>query len=326
MRGSISWRQDLTALLYLAPFLAVFAVFIAWPVVYSFWISLHRVTIYTDFYDLFNDMQWAGFANYYWVLSDPVFWWSVILTVIYAALTIFGGIALSLTLALALRRAKAGIGLMRAGFFLPNVFDIFVVGVIWLMLYTPRSGIVSQLLDTFGADALAERGVLATAWLTLPGIALAVILKNAGFGMVLFIVSLNNINPSVFEAADVDGASPTQKFKMITLPLLRPTILFLAITGLVVSLNSFGEIYAMTDAKGGGAIQFSDEAPIYTPEGVGHAAFGDATLQSAKISAFHLYKTFEESSYGRAAAISFVLLVIALMISWLNFKLLKPQT
>jgi ABC-type sugar transport system permease subunit len=304
----ITLRQNLAVIPYLAPFMAVFAVFIAWPVVYSFWISLHRTTIYSDFYNLFGTMQSVGLANYHKILADPIFWWSVLLTFFYAGLTIAGGMAMSLALAMLLRRPGRGTGLMRAGFFLPNVFDVFVVGVIWLLLYNPNGGLISLILHAVGAHDLAGKGLLNIPWLTLPAIAFAMILKNAGFGMILFLTSLNNINESIFEAAKVDGASGMQTFFKITLPLLRPTILFLTITGLVGSLNAFAEIYALTDATGGASIQV-----------------GSHTLQSARISAFHLFQLFNESNYGEAAAVSFILLAIALLISGINYKLLAVK-
>ncbi len=134
------------------------------------------------------------------------------------------------------------------------------------------------------------------------------VLKNAGFGMILFLTSLNNLNQSVFEAADVDGASSRQKLMYITIPMLRPIILFLSITGMMATLNAFAEIYAMTDDTGGTSVE----------------VFGN-TLQSARISGYHLYKVFDTSMYGQAAAISFLLLIVALVISFINFKVLTPK-
>lgn len=304
-RERITLRHDLAALPFLAPFLLVFAVFIAWPVFYSFWISLHRVTLYSDFYDLFGSMEYVGLGNYGRILTDPIFWWSVLLTFGYAGLTIAGGLVLSLALALALNKAGTWLGFMRAGFFLPNVFDIFVVGVIWLLLYNPNGGLVSRLLETAGLGGVASEGILNNPWLTLPAIAFAMILKNAGFGMILFLASLNNINRSIYEAAEVDGASAPQVLYYVTLPLLKPIILFLIIAGMVGSLNAFAEIFALTDATGGSSVQL-----------------GEQTLQSARISAFHLFMLFNTSAYGEAAAVSFVLLAIALVISVINFKVL----
>ncbi len=307
-RERISLRENLAAIPFILPFLVVFALFIGYPLFYSLFLSFHKATIFSDFYNVFGTMQYVGFGNYRKILTEPVFLFSILLTLVYALLIIGPGIALSLTLALMLNRKSRSAAFMRSGFFLPNVFDIYVVGVIWLMIYNPRGGIVSPILGFFGFESLASNGVLNNAWLTLPAIALVMVLKNAGFGMILFLTSLNNISESIFEAADVDGASGWQKLVHITIPMLRPTILFLSITGLVGALNAFAEIYALTDDTGGTSLEI-----------------GDTTLRSANVSGYHLFKVFNESMYGEAAAISFVLLAIAIVIAWINFRVLNPR-
>ncbi|MDK2972637.1 MAG: fructooligosaccharide transport system permease protein [Candidatus Sumerlaeota bacterium] len=307
-REHISIRQDLEAAPFLLPFMAVFVVFIGYPLFYSLFISLYRVTIYSDFYDLFGTMEFVGLGNYVRIFQDPVFLWSIFLTMVYALLMIAPGIAMSLALALMLNRKRRGFALLRSGFFLPNVFDIYVVGVIWLLIYNPKGGLFSVLLHWAGVHGLADSGVLNNPWLVLPAIALVMVLKNAGFGMILFLTSLNNISSSIFEAADVDGANPWQKLVHITIPMLKPTILFLSITGLVGSLNAFAEIYALTDDTGGTSVRVLD-----------------TTLQSGRISGYHLFKVFNESMYGEAAAISFVLLGIAIVVAFINFKVLSPK-
>lgn len=296
------------ALPFVLPFMVVFGIFIAYPLFYSLWLSFHRVTIFSDFYDTFGTMTWVGAENYAVILASVEFWWAVAATFVYACLTIVPGIALSLFLALMLNRRMRGLGLMRSGFFLPNVFDIYVVGIVWLLLYSPGTGLVSQALAWFGSTDLARQGVLDNPWLTLPAISLAMVLKNAGFGMILFLVSLNNINPSIMEAADVDGASWWQKLTSVTIPLLRPMILFLVVTGTVGAINAFAEIYAMTNDSGGVPIEVMGE-----------------TVRSARTGGYHLFKIFDDGRYGVAAAVSFLFMIIALVISYANFRLLRSS-
>ncbi|MCB2154561.1 sugar ABC transporter permease [bacterium] len=304
----ISFKKDLAALPFLLPFMAIFLVYIAWPLVYSFYLSLLRTDIYSSWYDRFGTMRFVGLQNYIEILQDPVFLFSILLTFIYAILTIFPTMALSLFLAITLNRKTKGFGIFRSGFFIPNVFDIYVVGVIWLFLYNPNAGLFVKIADMIGLDSLAQQGFLNNPKLTLPCVALAMVLKNAGFGMILFLTALNNISTSIFEAAEVDGATKWQQLVHVTVPLLRPIILFLSITGMVGTLNAFSEIYAMTDNTGGASIQIA-----------GH------TLQSGRISGYHLFRVFDDSYYGQAAAISFVLLAIALVIAYFNFKFLSPK-
>ena len=271
---------------------------------------MHEVTVYSDFYNLFGTMNFVGLRNYERLIVDPIFWWSVMLTFAYALLTIIPGMIMSLALAMLLNNKMRGMGLMRSGFFLPNVFDVYVVGVIWLLLYNPQGGIFSAILRAIGLGDLGNQGLLANPYLTLPAIALAMILKNAGFGMILFLTSLNNINESIFEAADVDGATPWQKLIHVTIPMLRPIIFFLGITGMVGSLNAFAEIFAMTDASGGTSV-----TPVE----------GGPTFQSARISGFYLYQVFAASRYGEAAAMSFLLLIIAVSISAAGYLITRRR-
>ncbi len=307
-RPRITLRQDLAALPFLAPFFAVFLLFIAYPIFYSLWLSVHQVTIFSDFYDIFGTMTYVGLENYAHILTSVQFWWAVGATFIYAVLTIIPGIALSLFLALMLNRRLMGLGVMRSGFFIPHVFDIYVVGIVWLLLYYPGSGLVSRFIAMIGASETARQGVLDNPMLTLPAITFAMVLKNAGFGMILFLVSLNNINPSIIEAADVDGASRRQKLFHVIIPLLRPMILFLVVTGTVGSINAFAEIYAMTNDTGGVPVEVLGE-----------------TVQSARTGGYHLFRTFDEGRYGEAAAVSFVFMIFALVISFINFRLLRSS-
>jgi ABC-type sugar transport system permease subunit len=120
--------------------------------------------------------------------------------------------------------------------------------------------------------------------------------------MVLFLAALQNIPQAVYEAADIDGASEWQKFWNITVPLLKPIIVFMGITGVIGALNAFTEIYAMT--SGGPQV-----------------VIGGETVGSTSVAGYYLYKQFESGNYGYAAAISYMLLIITLGITWLQQRL-----
>lgn len=356
---------------FLAPFLVVFAVFLAWPVLYSMWLSLHKVTIFTDWFDVFGDMalaDYGGFGNYVKILTeDTRFWWSLAFTFYYGALTIPTGLVLSLTLAILLTNKLKGTSAYRSAFFLPNVLDILVVGIIWVLIYSPEFGLLENAVAAAinaAAGALSFLGLLGTAeafaatvrhfllglalqaelflpsyafenvvadgyrmfaasWGTslfpqggllghpatvLPAIALAMILKGAGFGMVLFLTSIQNIPGSIYEAADIDGATTFQQIRYITLPLLKPIFAFLVITGTMACLNAFSEVYAMTNSTGGPTTQLMA-----------------TTVKTANLSGFYLFTNFQRGRYGYAAALSFVLLVIALLVSTVSMRVLRTD-
>lgn len=291
---------------FITPFLLVAAVFLLYPVAYSFYLSLRETGLYASWFDEFGDMRYVGFANYQLLLNSPVFWYSLLATALYALLFIPASIAASLLLALILQDTRLRFRrTFRALFFLPHVFDVFVVGIIWLLLYNPAQGPVAWFFRQLGVTWFTENGFVDNPITILPSIAFAMILKGMGFGMVLFLAALNNIPESVFEAADIDGASGSKRLWYITIPLVRPMILFLSITGLVGVLNSFTEFYALTNATGGPGFKF-----------FGH------TVQAARVSGLHLFRMFDESFYGSAAAMSFLLLIGAMVIAWVNFRVL----
>lgn len=379
-------RDTLTAYILLAPFLILFVIFLGYPVCYSAVMSCGKVTLTTDWYRVFQDMAWCGLDNYRRLFTaDPEFWWSLVLTLVYAALTIPLGIALSLGLALLLSNRVKGVAFFRGAFFLPNVLDPLVVGVLWTLICAPQYGLMEVMLragarvagiDVPATGALFPGGFLGNPWTVLPVIALAMVLKGAGFGMILFLTAIQNIPGDLYEAADLDGASAWDKLVHITLPFVKPIILFMLITGVTGSLNAFTEIYAMTGGEGGPAT----EVNLPTGEGFVHlaawfaawvAAAGIAGLfvrwakdvaglkgerdpwiprgamlvalliaairapyigtpvrftgRAASVSGFYLFKTFERGDYGYAAAIAFVLMAVALLISAVNMRLMRQE-
>ncbi|MCK5683191.1 sugar ABC transporter permease [bacterium] len=301
-------KENLVSYLFLAPFLLVYIVFLAYPVIYSFFLSFHKVSIYTDMFDVFRELKFVGFSNYIQIITkDYNFWWSLVLTFFYAIMTIPAGIFLSLFLAIMLNNKLKGKTFFRAAYFLPNVLDMFVIGTIWVFIYAPTFGIIVRVLNFFGITYFNSTGLLGNPYTALASIGFAMVLKGCGFGMILFLVALQNIPESVYEAAKIDGANWWQELKHITIPLLKPVFLFLIVTGIMAGLNAFTEIYAMTNSSGGPNIVIAGK-----------------TMGATSISGFYLWKQFDFGRYGYAASISYVMLAIALTLTYINFKIIKP--
>ncbi len=300
-------RDSILSYLFLLPFLVVFGVFLLYPIFYSLILSFHKNTIYSDFYNVFADMQFVGFRNYVDLLHDPEFWWSLVLTVYYALLTIPAGIAMALLLALLLNNKLAGKGFFRGAFFLPNVLDMLVIGIIWTLIYAPKYGLLSFLGRMLDIPVLADAKFMSEPWTVLPAIAFAMVLKGSGFGMILYLTAIQNIPSSIYEAADLDGAGWWDKVRHITWPMVKPITLFLVVTGVLGSLNAFTEIYAMT-GTGGPNVSV-----------LGH------TVGASRISGFYLFQKFRDGQYGDAAAVSYLLLVVAISVSLLNVKFLQAK-
>ena len=157
-------RETIVSYLFLAPFLTVFAIFLAWPVLYSLYLSFHKVTIFSDWFNIFGDMKlcdYGGFGNYVHILTeDKRFWWSLVFTAYYGLLTIPTGLFVSLTLAILLNNKLKGTSFFRSAYFLPNVLDILVIGIIWVLIYSPEFGLLENGLNTILQTVGSILGVL----------------------------------------------------------------------------------------------------------------------------------------------------------------------
>jgi ABC-type sugar transport system permease subunit len=298
-------RDNLTAYAFLAPFLVIFAVFLAFPVLYSIFLAVHEPP--ADSFDVFSNLRFVGLANFVRLFQDARFWWSVLMTLYYAALIVPSGIAASLALALLLNNRLKGVRAYRSAFFLPYVLDMLVVGIVWTLIYSPHVGVLVRFLSAIGITAFTERGFLGMPATAMPAVVLTNVLKGAGFGMVLYLSAIQNIPASLHEAAEIDGAGAWQRFRSITLPLLKPITLFMVVVGTIGALNAFVDVYAMT--SGGPNVDVGGKA-----------------LGVTWVTGYYVFDTFyTQWRLGYAAAMSYVLLALAVLISLTNRRFLRSE-
>ncbi|GAA2794185.1 carbohydrate ABC transporter permease [Crossiella cryophila] len=235
-------RHRLPPILLLFVFVpfAVEAFWVFWPALQGFYLSLTS-------WDGVSPPTWAGFDNYAELFSDPTFGTAFANTAIW--LVLFGGISAAggLALAMLLQRERKGVGFYRAALFTPVVFSLVATSLIWQGLYQP-DGLVNSLLDTVGL------GDWQRSWLADPDTALYALLAPAlwrqlGYVMVLYLAGLKGIDPALYEAAKLDGASPWQQFRYVTWPQLRPVNSVILSVIVIDSLRSFDVVWSMT--KGG---------------------------------------------------------------------------
>jgi multiple sugar transport system permease protein len=254
----------------------------------------------------------VGMENYREVLSDPVFYTSLLNTA-YMVLQVPLGMAVSLAIALLLNRAIRGIGAYRAAFYLPVVMPIVATSILWIWLLNPSFGLINAALSWLygtpiihGIEWLISRFTSEPftfglpLWLQDPGWSKpSLILMNlwkAGGGMIIWLAGLQSIPGELYEAASIDGAGPWRRFKNITLPMLSPFILFNLIIGLIGTMQIFSEAFIMT---AGGPV--------------------DSTL----FYAYYLFKqAFQFFRMGYASALAWILFVIILALTlvqlWLS--------
>ena len=270
---------------FAAPALAAIALFFFVPVVASLGLSLTDFDIYA-LADLRN-LRFVGLRNYSDLLRDPVFWTALRNTAFFVAVGGPLSVATSLAAALLLQsRLVRWKGLFRTLYFLPVVTTLVAVAVVWRYLYHPRVGLLNF--------ALGALGVAPVDWLGDPRFALLALIvlavwKNFGFNMVIFVAGLQAIPERLYEAARLDGASASQQFRHVTLPMLLPTTSFVLVMTLIGHFQLFAEPYVMT--QGG-------------PE--------DATRSLVLL----MYEQgFRWWSLGQASAIAFVLFGIILAVT-----------
>ena len=239
--------SPLTAYLFLAPYLVLFGVFVLAPILYGLWISLH------DWDFLLPGKPFVGQQNYVDLftpgstVSGP-FWASMRATAIFTVLSVPLLVVLPLLVAIPLARKFPGRNFFRAVIFAPYVLGVAVIGILWRYLLDSNVGVIATVLDRFGIDS--------PPWLTdTPWVWAALVIPTIwwtlGYNMVIFLAGLQDISRELYEAADMDGASPVQQFFNVTLPGLRPVMIFVVTITLLASANLFGQSYIITQGQPG---------------------------------------------------------------------------
>jgi multiple sugar transport system permease protein len=237
---------------------------------------------------------WAGGANYQQLASDSRFWNALRNTAVYTAGVVPVGLLLSLLAAMALAQPIRGRALFRAAFFLPVVTSFAVIAIVWQFLLNQDIGIIAYWSRMVGLPSAAWLN--SPVW-ALPAVIIVGIWKGLGFNMVILLAGLLGIPETYYEAASIDGAGPFIRFFQITLPMLRPTALFVLVMAVIGSFQVFDQVYVMT--RGG---------PLFSTE---------------TIVTYLYHQGFELYQMGYASAIAVVLFVILLIVTFFQLKFLR---
>ena len=289
------WRDDLVGWAFAAPFVILFLVFLAFPIVASFALSFTSFGIR----DLQNPIgaTFVGLKNYADLLSDPKFWTSLLNTVYFVVVGVPITLALGLLIASALDRGITRFRTaFRVGYYLPVITSIVAIAVVWRFLLNPDVGLVNMMLGSLGIQGPAW---LADPVLAMPSIIAMAVWRNLGFAMIVFLAGMQAIPAVLYEAASIDGAGRRQQFRYVTLPMLRPTVLFMTVITTIGYLQLFEEPFVMT---GGGPL--------------------DKTLS---VTMYMYQQGFTFFHQGYASAIAYVLFVIVAIVAFLQFKFLRSD-
>jgi multiple sugar transport system permease protein len=234
---NLKTREIIAAYLFLAPFLLFFSVFVVRAVFNAVQLSFYNWLILPPTADF------IGLDNYQELLADAVWWESLENTLIFTVLTVVGTTIVALAAAVAVTRPIKGAGFFRVMLYMPSLFSVGAVGLIWVWLLNSQFGIINYGLSFIGIRPVNWLG---DPNLVIPALSLTTIWWGFGFPMLIFIAGLQGIPESLYEAARIDGASDRQVFFNITLPLLRPTILFVTVTGVISHFQVYGQPFIMT--------------------------------------------------------------------------------
>ncbi|HET9851962.1 MAG TPA: sugar ABC transporter permease [Candidatus Limnocylindrales bacterium] len=284
--------RRLTPYLFLTPALALIATFLVYPIVAVFYYS------FLD-YNIVSAPTFVGLENYQRLLGDATFFKALTHSVIYLAVTPTI-IALSVALAIVVNRRLRGIHIFRALYYVPAVSGTIAIGIAWRWLFD-RNGFINSALITVG---LLDEPVQ---WLTEPDMVLPIamlltIWAGIGYYAVIFLAGLQNIPEELYDAAMIDGCSNVRKHWYVSIPGLRPQITFVAVISSLAAIKVFDEIYVLTGRTGG-------------------------ILDSGVTVVFYLWKqAFVLNHAGYASAIAIVLLVMTLLFSIVNIRILERRT
>lgn len=278
-------RNMRNGLLFISPWMIGFLVFTLYPVCSSFYYSL------TD-YNMISTPNFIGFSNYFALFQDSTFLTALGNTAYMIVIGISFITVSTVTIAILLNNKNLkGLSVFRVVFFLPTLVPTVVLSVLWIWILDPQSGVVNSLL---GYAGIQGPGWLADPHWTKPGF-LLMFLWGAGNTIIIYLAGLQDISPSLYEAASLDGANAFQKAWHVTIPMLKPVIVFNVITGMIGTFQSFAESFIMTN---GGP----DNSSLFY--------------------ALYLYRNaFQYFKIGYASAMGWILLVISLICTILLLRL-----
>lgn len=286
MTGRSRW----STFILLSPWIVTFIAFSLYPVGYSLYLSFTK-------YDPLAGIspQFIGLSNYVEIMNDPTFWQAVKNTVIFVVGTIPVTTAIAIILAVFLNQKIKFRSFFRASYFVPVMTSVVVISTIFTYIYSPY-GLLNSLLNLFG---ITGKNWLLSTNFALPAIMVMMIWASFGYYTVLFLAGLQNIPEEIYESAAIDGANTVQTFFRITLPLLRPMLIFALVINTIRSFQVFSQIFVMT--QGG-------------------------PLGSTRTIVYYLYNMgFQKFRMGYASGIAYLLFILILVFSVIQMKSLSYE-
>ncbi len=284
--GTRPWFQP--AWLFVAPSLAIMLVFIVFPIFKSLWFSFHDWKIGADV------QEWVGLTNYQRLFTDELFWNALRVTFIFAIVSVIAQMLLGYWVAAALLNDTWLNRVVRSIFFFPTIVALATIGLVWRFLLDPSIGLIGGITAALGAEPIPW---LQDTALALPTVIFVSVWKNLGFTMVILLAGLTGVPQHLYEAGRLDGANERQLTWHVTLPSIRPTLLFTTMILTINSLQVFDLVYVMTNG-----------GPLFATDTLVTMLFREG---------------FTNFDIGYASAIAWVLFALIMTLSALQLRLFR---
>ncbi|MER5996953.1 sugar ABC transporter permease [Nonomuraea angiospora] len=290
-RAGLLSRLDLVGspYLFVAPFFVIFGVFGLFPLLYTAWVSLHD-------WDLAGNAGFVGLANYADLFADPDFWNAVVNTLGMFVLATVPQLFLALVVASLLNQRLRALTFFRMGVLAPIVTSVAAVGIVFSQIFDRDAGMANGLLALLGVDPVDWRADKWSSWLA---ISVMVDWRWTGYNALIFLAAMQSVPRDVYEAAAIDGASKVRQFWGITVPLIRPAILFTVIISTIGGMQLFTE-------------------PLIFGQG-GYAISGGSLRQFQTVAMYMFEKAFKDFDYGYGSAVAWMIFLLIVVFALVNF-------
>ncbi|MEU6783897.1 sugar ABC transporter permease [Nonomuraea angiospora] len=294
-RTGLLSRLDLVGspYLFVAPFFVIFGVFGLFPLLYTAWVSLHD-------WDLTGNAGFVGLANYAELFADPDFWNAVVNTLGMFVLATVPQLLLALVVASLLNQRLRALTFFRMGVLAPIVTSVAAVGIVFSQIFDRDAGMANGLLALLGVDPVDWRADKWSSWLA---ISVMVDWRWTGYNALIFLAAMQSVPRDVYEAAAIDGASKVRQFWGITVPLIRPAILFAVIISTIGGMQLFTE-------------------PLIFGQG-GYAISGGSLRQFQTVAMYMFEKAFKDFDYGYGSAVAWMIFLLIVVFALVNFLLTR---
>jgi multiple sugar transport system permease protein len=292
--GSMEKKVSRWGVIFVMPALLFFSLFSFYPIINAFITSLYDKKILS-----LNPPDFVLFKNYAYLLKSPDFWNSIRATLVFTGGTFTSLLVISLLLAVCVLNVKRGQNFFQMVFYSPAVFSSVVAAVIWFSILDPR-GLANQFINSLCGTPGVDHKWLSDIIMLQISTMVVYFWKYIGYFVVLFVTGLSSIPGSLYESAEIDGAGKWSKFWFITLPLLKPTIILVSIVAMLQCLKTFSTQYLFIQAG--------------------------ATQNPINVITLNIFNTsIRDQRIGLGCAMSIILLIIMVLLTWLQFKISKAD-